>query len=345
MLGQNAKAETEVVPWDSQYVPLVMQDFCAAPCCISIVMLRRRLALVPQELLAYHLGLAIPKDKLSARFFNPRMIAAGSEGGLQSHEPSFHPSLALAALGIPLHFQFVPVSGLEASQLRALLLELTSDDNRDVLFHFDRSVLDSASPAQAGRNRPVANEPASGRTQRQHMCVLDKLIIPESESESDSYRMRILDPAVDAPKWRVVEAARLLLAMQVLGEESLGGVWLLYCRSFSDNDSSDDHDSSPSPPTTAPPYSTPAITPALSAAMTPALTPRRISPAARSTTLGEVTRSASDDGGAWLQVGGGVGAAGRNSQKSALWLFCTGTILKGCLLRMSHRYGRRQTLL
>jgi hypothetical protein len=53
----------------------------------------------------------------------------------------------LAQLGIILlRFQFVPVIALDADQLQSLVVELTAeDDDRDVLFHFDGSVLDASS--------------------------------------------------------------------------------------------------------------------------------------------------------------------------------------------------------
>ena len=119
-----------VVPDSSRYVPLVQQEFCAAPgtallfffsrvvsravsartgqnglvgdqedrllppssilpqtspratqrsvlaACISMAMLRRGIPLVPQELLAYKLGLTLPREhveSVKARFFNPRV--------------------------------------------------------------------------------------------------------------------------------------------------------------------------------------------------------------------------------------------------------------------------------
>lgn len=66
-------------------------------------------------------------------------------------------------------------------------------------------------------------------------------------------RIRVIDPAADSPKWREFEAGRLLLAMQTLGDEELGGVWLLY--SLDEADSSDDPDLNDlrfQPPTSTP---------------------------------------------------------------------------------------------
>ena len=257
-----------VLTWGSQYVPLVMQDFCAVPCCISIVMLRRRLPLVPQEVLAYHLGLAISaEDRTSAeRFSNPKLCAVGEQGGLQLHQPCFHPSIALAKLGIPLHFQFVPVSALDAWQLRDMLMELTDkDEDRDVLLHLDRSVLDcSALQAEgergvlqpvplrhAHRNRQASQVEGDGHKQRQHMCVFDKLMTCAESGGGDGYSVSMIDPAVDAPKWRDVEGARLLLAMQALGEEMLGGIWLLYARQPAESDDESDSSICELPPISA----------------------------------------------------------------------------------------------
>ncbi len=40
--------ERPVVPKDTKYVPLVQQEYCSAPACISMVMLRRGIPLIPQ---------------------------------------------------------------------------------------------------------------------------------------------------------------------------------------------------------------------------------------------------------------------------------------------------------
>jgi hypothetical protein len=237
-----------VVPPDSRYVPLVMQDYCAVPCCLSMAMLRRGLPLIAQELLAFHLGLTLPADKEGAeRFFNASAHRTGVGGGVRPYEASFHPSVALAQLGIPLRFQFVPVSALDADQLQSLVVELTAeDDDRDVLFHFDRSVLDAASSVPTSiRGRTAA--PDGGQHQQKHMCVLDR-VAPRTCAPTT---YRLMDPAVHAPKWREVDGAQLLRAMQALGEEQLGGLWLLH--GHNNDESSDDQDAYSSPPHLAPP--------------------------------------------------------------------------------------------
>jgi hypothetical protein len=252
-----------VVPGDSRYVPLVMQDYCAVPCCLSMAMLRRGLPLVAQELLAFHLGLALPAgDKSGAeRFFNASAHATGEAGGVQPHEASFHPSVALSTLHIPLRFQFVPVSALDAEKLTSLLVELLSaEDDRDVLLHFDRTVLESTGSVRArpwGRTAATGDAAAApGQHQQKHMCVLDS-VSPASRSAE----LRLVDPAAHSQKWRLVDSALLLRAMQALGEEQLGGIWLLHGRN--DIDSSDEEEDYSSPPHVTPPQTTPAVTPAL----------------------------------------------------------------------------------
>jgi len=250
-----------VVPPDSRYVPLVMQDYCAVPCCLSIAMLRRGLPLIAQELLAFHLGLTLPADKeVAESFFDASAHRTGVGGGVRPHEASFHPSVALAKLGIPLRFQFVPVSALDADQLQSLVVELTAeDDDRDVLFHFDRSVLDAASSVPTSiRGRTAA--PGGGQHQQKHMCVLDRAA-PRTCAPTT---YRLMDPAVHAPKWREVDGAQLLRAMQALGEEQLGGLWLLHGRK--NDESSDEQDAYSSPPHLTPPPTTPSVTPSLTRA-------------------------------------------------------------------------------
>jgi len=274
-----------VVPSDSRYVPLVMQDFCAIPACISMVMLRRNLLpLVPQELLAHHLGLLLPKAS-SHLVFNARTCAVGEEGRLQTHEGRFQPSLALSTLGISLRFQFVPVSEMDAGHLHYLLAELSSkEDDRDVLFRFDRHILDDKSCAPNHPNDAATAE----RRQQQHMCVLDQLISEGTEE----YTIRVVDPAVDAPKWRTVGLARLLRAMQALDEE--GGLWLL---SGLDDYNSDHYDQQDIPTSdVAPPKGVP---PALSC--TPPLSaPGDVETAqTQDRTSSAFPKSHSDEGMAW----------------------------------------------
>ena len=255
----DSRYERAVVPPDSRYVPLVMQDYCAVPCCLSMAMLRRGLPLLAQELLAFHLGLTLPPHKEGAErlFFDASAHRTGVEGGVQPHEASFHPNVALAQLGIPLRFQFVPVSALDADQLQNLVIELTAeDDDRDVLFHFDSSVLDAASSVPASvRGRTAV--PGDGQHQQKHMCVLDRA--PPRTCAPTAYRL--VDPAVHAPKWREVDGAQLLRAMQALGDEQLGGLWLLHGRN---NDESSDEDAYISPDPYPTPFPTnPSVTPSI----------------------------------------------------------------------------------
>ena len=213
-----------VVPADSRYVPLVQQaEYCAAPCCILMAMLRRRLPLLPQEVLAHHLGLALPGGEPAAeRFFNARECAAGEEAGLKLGDPRFQPGAAFAALAVPLHFQFLPVSALDEEQFAGLLVQLTSNslEEYDILFHLDRAVLSAGKQSAAAAYRRGGTRPSHHLERpREHTLMHDKLIRVSAES----VKIRVVDPAVDAPKWREVEARRLLLAMQMLGEEELGG--------------------------------------------------------------------------------------------------------------------------
>jgi hypothetical protein len=248
-----------VVPADSRYVPLVQQaEYCAAPCCILMAMLRRRLPLLPQEVLAHHLGLALPGGEPAAeRFFNARECAAGEEAGLKLSDPHFQPGAAFAALAVPLHFQFLPVSALDEEQFAGLLVQLTSNSSEeyDILFHLDRAVLNAGKQSAAAANRRGGARPADPLERlREHTLMHDKLIRVSTES----VKIRVVDPAVDAPKWREVGAQRLLLAMQTLGEEELGGVWLIYSTAH-DADSSDDPDQYDSPSRLQPPTSTPVL--------------------------------------------------------------------------------------
>jgi len=60
-----------IIPLATRYVPFTQQKSCCVPASISIVMYKRNIPLLPQELLGYHLGLIIdPQNK--ELFWNPR---------------------------------------------------------------------------------------------------------------------------------------------------------------------------------------------------------------------------------------------------------------------------------
>ena len=186
-------------------------------------------------------GLEIPAAA-AGRFFNARVCAA-DECGLKLHDARFQPGAALAALEIPLRFQFLPVSALDEDHFVGLLVQLTtnSSEDYDIMFNLERAALNGT------RSFTSAARP------REHTLVHDTII--GQPGDGASMRIRVIDPAADAPKWREFKAGALLLAMQTLGDEELGGVWLLY--SMDDADSSDDPDLYDSPLSLQPPTSTP----------------------------------------------------------------------------------------
>jgi hypothetical protein len=186
-------------------------------------------------------GLELPAAA-AGRFYNAR-TSGTDQGGLKLRDQRYQPGTALAALDIPLRFQFLPVSALDEDHFSGLLVQLTSNSSEDydIMFNLDRAVLDGTrSSFRATAARP-----------REHTVVHD-IIVGQLE-EGASMRIRVIDPAADSPKWREFEAGRLLLAMQTLGDEELGGVWLLY--SLDEADSSDDPDLNDlrfQPPTSTP---------------------------------------------------------------------------------------------
>lgn len=227
-----------VVP-DSRYVPMVQQEFCAAPACISMAMLRRGIPLVPQELIAYKLGLTLSREHVeSARFFNPRVADDQliDRPTILPHEPEYHPGAALASLHIPLRFQFVSVSAMTPALLFNFLLEVTGqttghtneDADPDILFCFSPLAVWPAKPAggqSPGVHRPDAMLPSSP-----HLCLLDQIERgrPAADArEGEGWRARVIDPAPGVGKWRKVSGEALLKGMQALGDDYMGGLWLL----------------------------------------------------------------------------------------------------------------------
>eukprot|EP00288_Rhodomonas_lens_P002670 CAMPEP_0177722104 /NCGR_PEP_ID=MMETSP0484_2-20121128/17510_1 /TAXON_ID=354590 /ORGANISM="Rhodomonas lens, Strain RHODO" /LENGTH=249 /DNA_ID=CAMNT_0019234469 /DNA_START=35 /DNA_END=780 /DNA_ORIENTATION=+ len=216
------EVERPVVPKDTKYVPLVQQEYCSAPACISMVMLRRGISLVPQELLGHAMGLTLPFDKeITSRFYNGHVGPASTIGyGVRVHEPEFHPNAAFQKLNIPLHFQFVPVSALKSEELLSFLDELTAgpaEDAKDILFCFSQRMLSPASLLLPGGDRGV----------QAHVCLLDRV---EPPVPGVGWRVRLVDPAVGVPKWRICDGRQLLLSMQAIGDDLMGGIWLIHKR-------------------------------------------------------------------------------------------------------------------
>lgn len=187
-----------VIPADSRYVPLVQQRSCCVPACISMVMVRHGLALLPQELLGYYLGLVVAPENRDL-FWNPRHSRKPKSGwGTQIYKTTFQPNAVFKKFALPLKLKVHSARIFTTQSLSSFLAQAVKQD-RDILVCFYQGGLDGA-------------KSGSG-----HVCVVDRLYLKRGA-------VRLIDPSPRQPKWREVGLAALHAAMQFHVAKS-GGVW------------------------------------------------------------------------------------------------------------------------
>ena len=182
----------------SKYVPFTQQRFCCVPASLSMVMYRQGIPLIPQEDLAYALGLTVPEDLIDL-FGKARTGKKPSAGwGTRINEPEFEINMVLKGLGIPLsinadtHIKIV-------DELRTKLQNVQDADG-DALICFDYGTL--------------WNEDVNAG----HVCVFDHL-------EGDS--VWLVDPLPQAAKLRKTTIAQLLKAIDFHGSHNSCGIWVI----------------------------------------------------------------------------------------------------------------------
>jgi len=195
------KTVSRVIPGDSRYIPLVQQKSCCVPACISMVMYRHKLPLIPQELLGYYLGLTVaPENK--GLFWHPRTGKRPPSGfGTQVYKKEFSPNRVFLKLKIPLRLIFYPISGFTDQGFKNFLIDAVRRD-KDILVCFDHGEL-SGDHKRGG-----------------HVCVLDRLGAKTGE-------VRLIDPQQSQPKWRIVKINKLKQAAEFHGDKNSGGFWEL----------------------------------------------------------------------------------------------------------------------
>lgn len=183
-----------------RYVPFVQQPYCCVAACFQIVMYKHGIPLIPQEELAYEMGLVVPEKDMQL-FNKVRTGEKPSSGwGTQIQKEEYSPNKLFQRLNVPLQFSRLSNKDLkDADGLRKLLEEIEKED-KDALLCFDY-----------GRLWDV---PSNGG----HVCVFDRI-------EGDE--VHIIDPERNVPKYRTATLSRLFDAMDFHGEHNATGVWLL----------------------------------------------------------------------------------------------------------------------
>lgn len=183
---------------NSRYVPFVQQPYCCVPTCFQMVMYRLHIPLIPQDMLAYEMGLTVPEEDVHL-FAKAHIGSKPSAGwGTQIQKKHFHPNTIFPKLGIPLHVEQSFIKDFKDEDgLRDLLLAIQKD-NGDALLCFDYGKLWDL-PRKGG-----------------HVCVFDYI-------EGDD--VYIIDPEKSVPKYRNTSVKKLFAAMNFHGDDNSTGVW------------------------------------------------------------------------------------------------------------------------
>lgn len=190
-----------IIPKDSRYIPFVQQQSCCAVACIMMVMYKRGIPLIPQELLGYHLGLIVsPENK--HLFWNARTGNKPKAGfGTQIFSQPYDPNKVFKKLKIPLKFSTHHINCYKTEEkFRDYIIDFVKKD-KDMLVCFDYGTLND-------------KKEHSG-----HVCVVDR-IYPKKNL------VRIIDPSANQPKWKMVEIPKLKKAME-LHPANGGSFWEL----------------------------------------------------------------------------------------------------------------------
>jgi len=183
-----------------RYLPIVQQPYCCVAACFQMVMYRHRLPLIPQEELAYELGLIVP-EKDSHLFAKVRTGSKPSSGwGTQIQKKEFKPAKVFKKLKIPLEFNQYFIKDFKNPEgLKELLVSIQKKDTDGILC-FDYGKLWGI-PSNGG-----------------HVCVFDRI---------DGNKVHIVDPEYKVPKFRIANLDRLFKAMDFHGDSNSTGVWIL----------------------------------------------------------------------------------------------------------------------
>lgn len=183
-----------------KYIPFVQQPYCCVPACFLMIMYRHNIPLIAQDVLAYELGLTVPK-KDTHIFRKVHTNKKPTSGwGTQIQLGKYRPNNVFPRLNIPLHIdQYFLKDFKNIEGLKSILIGI-QNNNTDALLCFDY-----------GR---LWDKPGSGG----HVCVFESL-------EDDT--VNIIDPERNVPKFRSVPIEKLYKAMRFYGDSNSTGVWVV----------------------------------------------------------------------------------------------------------------------
>lgn len=178
-----------IIPKDTRYIPFTQQNSCCVPTSISIIMYKLGIPLLPIELLGYHLGLILDKDKKSL-FWSPRVGPRPKAGyGTQIYDKKYEINSVFRKLKIPIKVSSYLLSTFKDKKELILFLSKNIKDDKDIIVFLGSDVL----------NNTLNNNG--------HACVVDR-IYPSKNI------VRLIDPSSNQPKWREIKIEKFIQAIK-----------------------------------------------------------------------------------------------------------------------------------
>lgn len=179
-----------IIPQDTRYVPLTQQNSCCVPTCISMVMHRLGIPLIPQELLGYHLGLVLDA-KYKRLFWNARTGKRPKAGyGTQIDTKQYEINTVFRRLRIPIEASIHSINDFPRKQDLVTFISNAIQKDNDLIVI-------------------LASDALNGTQRRNgHACVIDRIYAKKN-------MIRLVDPSAVQPKWREITIDHFIRAAKL----------------------------------------------------------------------------------------------------------------------------------
>lgn len=180
----------DVTPKDTRYVPFTQQNSCCVPTSLSIVMYKLGIPLIPQELLGYHLGLILDKEKKHL-FWNVRTGKRPGAGyGTQINKKQYEINSVFKKLKIPIRVTNYSINDFKTKkELISFIFDNIKKD-KDLVVLLNSDVLNNT------------------KNNNGHACVIDR-IYPTKDT------IRLIDPSAVQAKWRELKIDKFIKAIRL----------------------------------------------------------------------------------------------------------------------------------
>ena len=180
----------EIVPKDTRYIPFTQQHSCCVPTCISIIMYKLGIPLIPTELLGYHLGLIVNK-KNKHLFWNARTGNKPATGyGTQIYKKRFEINSVFKKLKIPIKISAYSLTDFLTKKELIAYVGNCVNRNKNLIVLLNSDVLNNTNNNNG------------------HACVIDR-IYPQKQT------IRLIDPQPLQTKWREISINKFIRAMKL----------------------------------------------------------------------------------------------------------------------------------